>query len=36
MNSRKRDVCNVDVHKASYAKHLGSKNHLENMKQNEL
>ena len=24
MNSRKCDVCNVDVHRASYAKHLKS------------
>ena len=26
MNSRKCDVCNVDVHRASYIKHLRSKN----------
>ena len=36
MNSRKCDVCNVDVHRASYAKHLRSKNHLEKIKQNEM
>ena len=36
MNSRKCDVCNVGVHRASYAKHLRSKNHLENVKQNEM
>ena len=36
MNSRKYDVCNVDVHKASYVKHLRSKKHLENAKQNEM
>ena len=36
MNSRKCDVCNVDVHRASYIKHLRSKKHLENIKQNEL
>ena len=36
MDRRKCDVCNVDVHRASYAKHLRSKNHLENEKQNEL
>ena len=36
MNSRKCDVCNVDVHRASYEKHLRSKTHLENMKQNEM
>ena len=36
MNSRKCDVCNVDVHRASYAKHMRSKTHLEILKQNEL
>ena len=36
MNSRKCEVCNVDVHRASYQKHLRSKKHLENMKQNEV
>ena len=36
MNSCKCDVCNVDVHRASYAKHLRSKNHLENIKRNEM
>ena len=36
MNSRKCDVCDVEVHRASYAKHLKSKNHLEKMKQNEM
>ena len=36
MNSRKCDICNVDVHRASYVKHLRSKKHLENMKQNEM
>ena len=30
MNSRKYEICNVDVHRASYMKHLGSKKHLEN------
>ena len=35
MDSRKCDVCNVDVHRASYAKHLGIKKHLEKEKQNE-
>ena len=30
MNSRKCDVCNIDVHRASYVKHLKSKKHLEN------
>ena len=36
MNSRKCNVCNIDVHRASYGKHLRSKKHLENIKQNEL
>ena len=36
MNSRKREVCNADVHRASYQKHLRSKKHLENIKQNEM
>ena len=30
MNSRKYDVCIIDVHRASYVKHLRSKRHLEN------
>ena len=30
MNSRKCDVCNIDVHRACYAEHLRSKKHLEN------
>ena len=36
MNSRRCEVCNVDVHRASYAKHLKSKKRIENMKQNEM
>ena len=36
MNSRKCEVCNVDVHRASYIKHLRSKKLLENIKQNEM
>ena len=36
MNSRKCEICNFDVHRASYAKHLRSKTHLENIKQNEM
>ena len=35
MNRRKCDICNVDVHRASYVKHLRSKKYLENIKQNE-
>ena len=36
MNSRKCEICNVDVHRASYVKHLRSKKHFENVKQNEM
>ena len=36
MNNRRCEICNVDVHRASFAKHLRSKTHLENMKQNEI
>ena len=36
MNSRKCEVCKVDVHRASCMKHLRSKKHIENMKQNEM
>ena len=36
MNSRKCDICNFDVHGASYLKHFRSKKHLENEKQNDL
>ena len=36
MNSRKCDVCNIDVHRASYIKHLRSKKHIENIKKNEM
>ena len=36
MNSRKCEICNVDVHRASYVEHLKSKKHLENKKQNEM
>ena len=36
MNSRKCEICNVDVHRASYAKQLRSKTNLENIKQNEM
>ena len=35
-NSRTCDVCNVNVHRASFSKHLRSKKHLENMIQNEM
>ena len=36
MNSHKCFVCNIDVHRASYIKHLRIKKHLELEKQNEL
>ena len=36
MNSRKCEICNVDVHRASFMKHLRFKKHIRNMKQNEL
>ena len=35
-NRRTCKVCNVDVHRVSMQKHLRSKKHLENEKQNEL
>ena len=35
-NSRTCDVCNVNVHRASFAKHLRSKKHLENVEKNEM
>ena len=36
MNSRRCEICNVDVHRASYIKHLRSKKHIENMKHKEM
>ena len=36
MNCRNCEICNVDVHRASYLKHLTSKKHLENIDQNEM
>ena len=35
-NSRTCEICNVDVHRASFAKHLRSKKHLENIEQNGM
>ena len=35
-NRRICDVCNVNVHRASFAKHLRSKKHLENIEQIEM
>ena len=34
-NSRRREVCNIYIHRASYAKHLRSKKHLENIRQDK-
>ena len=36
MNSRECEICNVDVHRASYKKHLSNKKHMENIKRNEM
>ena len=36
MNSRRCEVCNFDVHRASYSKHMRSKKHIENMKQDAI
>ena len=35
-NSRTCEVCNVNVHRASFVKHLRSKKHLENIEKNEM
>ena len=35
-NSRKCEVCNVNVHRAYFVKHLRSKKHLENTEQKEM
>ena len=34
--SRKCDICNGDIHRASYAKHLRKKTQLENIRQDEI
>ena len=36
MNSRKCELCNIDVHRSYYAEHLRRKKHFENEKQNEM
>ena len=36
MDRRRCEICNVDVHRASYAKHLKSQKDIKNMKQNEM
>ena len=35
-NSRTCEICNVNVHRASFVKHLRSKKHLDNIEQNEM
>ena len=35
-NSRRCDVCNFDVHRASYAKRLKSTKHLEKLSQDVI
>ena len=35
-NSCRCDLCNIDVHRASYAKHLRSTKPFENMKKEEM
>ena len=35
-NSRTCEICNVNVHRASFVKHLRSKKHLEKLEQNEM
>ena len=35
-NSRTCEICNINVHRASLAKHLKSKKHLENVERNEM
>ena len=35
-NSRRCDICNIDVHRASYGKQLISKKHLEKIGQKEI
>ena len=35
-NSRTCEVCNVNVHRASFGKHLRSKKRIENIEQNEM
>ena len=35
-NSRKCEICNVNVHRASYAKHMRNEKQLENIRQDEV
>ena len=34
-NTRRSEICNVDVHRASMRKHFRSKKHSENIRQND-
>ena len=36
MNSRRCEICNIDIHRASYIKHLRNKKHMGNIKLNEM
>ena len=36
MESRRCDNCNFDVHRATYAEHLGSKKHLEKITHDDM
>ena len=36
MKSRRYEICNIDVHRAPFVKHLRSKKHSETIKQNEM
>ena len=35
-NRRTCDICNIDVHRPSFVKHLRSKKHIENVEENEM
>ena len=34
--SRRCEICKIDVHRASYLKHLRRKKHLQNIKQDDI
>ena len=36
MNSHNCEICDVNIHRASYIKHFRSKKHMENIKRNEM
>ena len=35
-NGRRCELCNFDVHRASYAEHLRTRKHLDNIRQDEI